>query len=214
MAKYKILLVDDDPFARQLIEMFITKSENYEFDGSLISAFFAEAYVTKRKVDLILMDVCTAMNANGIDAAAEIKKRFPEIKIIVITSQPEYSYITRAREVGVDSFWYKTVVQEEFFTLLDKTMDGEKIYPDTTPTLSIGTALSMEFSEGELKVLRLVVAGERDQDIADELGISVNTVKTHLRSMLDKTGLRSRTALAVRVRDAGFVIVEPKEDEI
>ena len=214
MAKYKILLVDDDPFARQLIEMFITKSENYEFDGSLISAFFAEAYVTKRKVDLILMDVCTAMNANGIDAAAEIKKRFPEIKIIVITSQPEYSYITRAREVGVDSFWYKTVVQEEFFTLLDKTMDGEKIYPDTTPTLSIGTALSMEFSEGELKVLRLVVAGERDQDIADELGISVNTVKTHLRSMLDKTGLRSRTALAVRVRDAGFVIVEPKDDEI
>ncbi len=214
MAKYKILLVDDDPFARQLIEMFITKSENYEFDGSLISASFAEAYVTKRKVDLILMDVCTAMNANGIDAAAEIKKRFPEIKIIVITSQPEYSYITRAREVGVDSFWYKTVVQEEFFTLLDKTMDGEKIYPDTTPTLSIGTALSMEFSEGELKVLRLVVAGERDQDIADELSISVNTVKTHLRSMLDKTGLRSRTALAVRVRNAGFVIVEPKEDEI
>lgn len=214
MAKYKVLLVDDDPFARQLIEMFISKSENYEFDGSLISASFAEAYVTKRKVDLILMDVCTAMNANGIDAAAEIKKRFPEIKIIVITSQPEYSYITRAREVGVDSFWYKTVVQEEFFTLLDKTMAGEKIYPDTTPTLNIGTALSVEFSEGELKVLRLVVAGERDQDIADTLGISVNTVKTHLRSMLDKTGLRSRTALAVRVRDAGFVIVEPKEDEI
>ena len=214
MDKYKVLIVDDDPFARQLLGMFISQSENYEFAGTLISAALAEASVANRKVDLILMDVCTAMNANGIDAAEAIKKKYPEIKIIVITSQPEYSYITRARAVGVDSFWYKTVVQEEFLTLLDRTMAGERIFPDTTPTLNIGTALSVEFTESELKVLRLVVAGERDQDIADELGVSINTVRTHLRVMMDKTGIRSRTALAVRVRDAGFVIVEPKEDEI
>jgi len=214
MDKYKVLIVDDDPFARQLLGMFISQSENYELTGTLISAALAEASVANRNVDLILMDVCTAMNANGIDAAEAIKKKYPDIKIIVITSQPEYSYITRARAVGVDSFWYKTVVEEEFFTLLDRTMAGERIFPDTTPTLNIGIALSVEFTESELKVLRLLVAGERDQDIAEELGISVNTVKTHLRSMLDKTGLRSRTALAVRVRDAGFVIVEPKDDEI
>lgn len=214
MDKYKVLIVDDDPFARQLLGMFISQSENYEFAGTLISSALAEASVSKRKVDLILMDVCTAMNANGIDAAEVIKKKYPEIKIIVITSQPEYSYITRARAVGVDSFWYKTVVQEEFLTLLDRTMEGERIFPDTTPTLNIGAALSVEFTESELKVLRLVVAGERDQDIAEELGVSINTVRTHLRVMMDKTGIRSRTALAVRVRDAGFVIVEPKEDEI
>ena len=214
MDKYKVLIVDDDPFARQLLGMFISQSENYEFAGTLISAALAEASVANRKVDLILMDVCTAMNASGIDAAEAIKKKYPDIKIIVITSQPEYSYITRARAVGVDSFWYKTVVQEEFLTLLDRTMAGERIFPDTTPTLNIGAALSVEFTESELKVLRLVVAGERDQDIAEELGVSINTVRTHLRVMMDKTGIRSRTALAVRVRDAGFVIVEPKEDEI
>ena len=214
MDKYKVLIVDDDPFARQLLGMFISQSENYEFAGTLISAALAEASVANRKVDLILMDVCTAMNANGIDAAEAIKKKYPEIKIIVITSQPEYSYITRARAVGVDSFWYKTVVQEEFLTLLDRIMAGERIFPDTTPTLNIGAALSVEFTESELKVLRLVVAGERDQDIAEELGVSINTVRTHLRVMMDKTGIRSRTALAVRVRDAGFVIVEPKDDEI
>ena len=194
MAAYKVLVVDDDPFARQLLGMFIDGSERYELCGTLVSAALAEASVAKRRVDLILMDVCTAMNANGIEAAAEIKKRFPEIKIIIITSQPEHSYITRAREVGVDSFWYKTVIQDEFLTLLDKTMAGERIYPDTTPTLSIGTALSVEFTEGELRVLRLVVAGERDQDIAEALGVSINTVRTHIRVMMDKTGIRSRTA--------------------
>ncbi|MBP3333305.1 MAG: response regulator transcription factor [Clostridia bacterium] len=214
MEKLNVLLVEDDPLARQLIEMFIEKSERYAFEGAITSALMTEAYLCKHKIDLILMDVCTAMNANGIDAAERVKKNFPCVKIIIITSQPEYSYITRARAVGVDSFWYKTVIQDEFITLLDKTMAGERIFPDTTPTLNIGTALSVEFTEKELEVLRLVVAGERDQDIAEELGVSINTVRTHLRVMMDKTGIRSRTALAVRVRDAGFVIVEPKEDEI
>lgn len=214
MEKLNVLLVEDDPLARQLIEMFIEKSERYAFEGAITSALMTEAYLCKHKIDLILMDVCTAMNANGIDAAERVKKNFGGVKIIIITSQPEYSYIARARAVGVDSFWYKTVIQDEFITLLDKTMAGERIFPDTTPTLNIGAALSVEFTESELKVLRLVVAGERDQDIAEELGVSINTVRTHLRVMMDKTGIRSRTALAVRVRDAGFVIVEPKEDEI
>ena len=211
MDKYKVLVVDDDPFARQLLGMFISQSENYEFAGTLISAALAEASVANRKVDLILMDVCTAMNANGIDAAEVIKKKYPEIKIIVITSQPEYSYITRARAVGVDSFWYKTVVQEEFLTLLDRTMAGERIFPDTTPTLEIGDALSVDFTERELEVLRLIVAGERDADIADKLCISLRTVKAHVQSLKDKTGLRTRTELAVKVRESGLVIIDGNE---
>ena len=214
MEKFKVLLVEDDPLARQLIEMFITKSERYTFETSIISASLAENYVKKHKIDLILMDVCTALNANGIDASKNIKKNNPEIKIIIITSQPEHSYLKRAREVGVDSFWYKTVIQDEFITLLDKTMAGEHIFPDTTPTLTIGFAQSVEFTERELDVLRLIVAGERDQEIAEKLNISLNTVKTHLRIMKEKTGFRNRTELAVRARDAGFVIINSKGDEI
>ena len=213
MAKVKVLLVEDDPLARQLIEMFITQSEHYDFEGAIRSAALAPTYIEKRKVDLVLMDVCTAMNANGIDAAESIKKAHPEVKIIIITSQPEYSYLQRAKEVGVDSFWYKTVIQDEFITLLDRTMQGERIFPDTTPTLVICNALSVEFTERELDVLRLIVEGERDADIAERLGITLRTVKAHVQSMKEKTGLRNRTELAVRVRDAGFVIVGAKNEE-
>ena len=211
MEKLNVLLVEDDPLARQLIEMFITKSERYAFEGAIASAAMVEVYLCKHKVDLMLMDVCTAMNANGIDAAEKVKKSFPSIKIVVITSQPEHSYITRARSVGVDSFWYKTVIQDEFIALLDKTMAGEKIYPDTTPTLKIGEAFSVDFTERELEVLRLIVEGERDAEIAEKLGITLRTVKNHVQNMKEKTGLRNRTELAVRVRDAGFVIVEPRD---
>ena len=108
----QVLLVEDDPMARQLLEIYIDKSENYELAGSIESALFAEAFCRTHKVEVILMDVCTAMNANGIDAAADIKKHLPNIKIVVITSQPECSYIDRARAAGVDSFWYKSATAE------------------------------------------------------------------------------------------------------
>lgn len=211
MAKYKVMLVEDDPLARQLIEMFIEKSENYALETAIESASMAEVYLFKNKCDLILMDVCTAMNSNGLDSAKKIKKNYPSVKIIIITSQPEYSYLSRAKEIGVDSFWYKTLITEEFISLLDKTMEGENIYPDNTPTLAVGNALSVDFTDRELEVLRLILAGERDADIAKQLCITLRTVKAHVQNMKEKTGARNRTELAVMVRDAGLVIVQPKK---
>ena len=209
----QVLLVEDDPMARQLLEIYVNKSENYELAGSVESALFAEVFCRTHPVDVILMDVCTAMNANGIDAAQDIKKHLPQIKIIIITSQPECSFIDRAREAGVDSFWYKSATAEEIITVMDRTLAGECIYPDSTPILKIGDTVSERFSERELEVLRLVVAGETDAAIAEKLFISVATVKTHIQSMKNRTGFRNRTELAVKARESGLVIYDQKPEE-
>lgn len=208
-----VLIVEDDPMARQLLEIYIDKSENYELAGSIESALFAEAFCRTHKVEVILMDVCTAMNANGIDATADIKKHLPNIKIVVITSQPECSYIDRARAAGVDSFWYKSATAEEIISIMDRTFDGESIYPDNTPELQLGDTVSETFSERELDVLRLVVAGHTDAAIAEKLFISVATVKTHIQNMKNRTGFRNRTELAVRARESGLVITDHKKEE-
>lgn len=209
----QVLLVEDDPMARQLLEIYVNKSETYELAGSVESALFAEVFCRTHPVDVILMDVCTAMNANGIDAAQDIKKHLPQIKIIIITSQPECSFIDRAREAGVDSFWYKSATAEEIITVMDRTLAGECIYPDSTPILKIGDTVSERFSERELEVLRLVVAGETDAAIAEKLFISVATVKTHIQSMKNRTGFRNRTELAVKARESGLVIYNQKPEE-
>jgi len=206
----RVLLVEDDPMARQLLEIYVDKSEACELAGSLESALFAEVFCRTHPVDVILMDVCTAMNANGIDAAGDIKKQLPHIKIIIITSQPECSYIDRAREAGVDSFWYKSSTAEEIISILLRTVAGESIYPDTTPHLKLGDTWSECFSERELDVLRLVVAGETDAAIAEKLFISVATVKSHIQNMKHRTGFRNRTELAVRARESGLVIFDQK----
>ena len=209
----QVLLVEDDPMARQLLEIYVNKSETYELAGSVESALFAEVFCRTHPVDVILMDVCTAMNANGIDAAQDIKKHLPQIKIIIITSQPECSFIDRAREAGVDSFWYKSATAEEIITVMDRTLAGERIYPDSTPILKIGDTVSERFSERELEVLRLVVAGETDAVIAEKLFISMATVKTHIQNMKNRTGFRNRTELAVKARESGLVICDQKPEE-
>lgn len=129
-----VLIVEDDPMARQLLEIYINTSEKYNHIQSVESATLSEFCCRTNKVDVILMDVCTAMNASGLDAAEKIKKSFPDTKVIIITSQPECSFIDKAHKVGVDSFWYKSSVAEEILSVLDRTMAGEQVYPESTPS--------------------------------------------------------------------------------
>ena len=83
---YNVLIVEDDPMARKLLEIFVSTSDQYHLLPSLDSAAMAELYCMTNRVDLILMDVCTALDANGIETAEKLKKNYPQIKIIIITS--------------------------------------------------------------------------------------------------------------------------------
>ncbi len=209
---YKVLIVEDDPMARKLLEIFVSESERYEVAHAIDSASVAELYCFTNPIDLILMDVCTAMNANGLDAAAKIKKDFPQIKVIIITSQPECSFIDRAKTIGVDSFWYKESTAEKIINVMDRTMNGESVYPDTTPMLRLGNALSVDLTDKEIEVLRELTGGETDAVIAEKLHMSMRTVKAHIQNMRDKTGFRNRTELAVRARECGLVINDHKQE--
>ena len=206
------MIVEDDPMASKLLEIFVKESDRYSVAHTIDNASMAEMYCFKNPIDLILMDVCTAMNANGLDVAAKIKKSFPHIKVIIMTSQPECSFIDRASSIGVDSFWYKESTAEKVIEVMDRTMNGESVYPDTTPTLQLGSAKSSEFSTKELEVLRELISGESDAVIADKLHMSLRTVKAHIQTMREKTGFRNRTELAVRARECGLVINEYKDE--
>lgn len=203
---YNVLIVEDDAITRQLLEMFINQSDKYELVAAIDDADLAPIYCAKGGIDLVLMDIRTAMRANGLDAAEKIKKKYKKIKIIICTSMPEYSYLKRAQDIGVDSFWYKEVVGDAFFDLIDRTMAGESIFPDSTPELQLGQANSTEFTSKELEVLKELMSGDSNQEIADRLCISVSTLKTHIQHLQDKTGFRNRTELAVRAREIGLVI--------
>ncbi len=196
---FKVLIVEYDPMARKLFEIYINNSKNYTLSASVESAATAEQYCRQNPVDLILMDV------SGLDVAAKIKNSFPEIRII-ITSCPQYNFIERAKSIGADSFWYKSPVESELLNIMDRTVAGEHVYPEMTPIIKMGCALSIEFTDRELDVLRELITGDTNKEIADRLNMSQYTVRDYIQSMLDKTGFRSRTELAVKARERGLVI--------
>lgn len=206
MEKVKVMIVDDQFVARQLFEMYINSSERYELVYAVESAAFADTFVLKKHIDLVLMDILMPDGSNGLDAAARIKKNCPDIKIIAVTSMPEVSWLEKARKIGIESFWYKEASKENILDVMDRTMAGESVYPDNAPKVKLGFAASTEFTSRELEVLRIMTTGVSNSIIAEKLGISENTVKTHIRHMMEKTGCESRTELAIEARVSGLVV--------
>lgn len=203
---YNVLIVEDQMMPRQLLEIFVADSENYTLAASISNAALAMKFCRNQKIDLILMDVMTEFGESGLDASEQIKKEFPEVKIIIVTSMPEATWIDRARRIGIDSFWYKEIESSPITEVMDKTMAGEHIFPDGPPSVKIGLAESSAFTNRELEILRELQSGDSNSEIADRLGITAETVKFHIRSMLQKTGFHTRTELALEARSLGIVI--------
>lgn len=203
----QVLICDDQVISRQLFEMIVNASENYTLVKALESAKVADIYCSGGNVDLILMDI--VMNdMSGLAAAEIIKQKYPIIKIIIVTSMPDAAFIERARRIGVDSFWYKEVQDAPLLDVMDRTMAGESVYPDSAPVIQLGLAKSTEFTERELDTLRKLVCGLSDREIAEQLGISYNTVRVYISNMLQKTGYSSRTELSVKAAKSGIVVPE------
>ena len=201
-----VLIVEDQRMARESMESYIHQSGQYRLVNSIANAALAEMCCTSQPVDLVLMDVCTENDESGFEATKKIKARFPDIKVIIVTSMLDCGYLARAREVGADSIWFKDVSRDELMAVVERTMNGESVFPDKTPEVRLGNTTNYEFSEAELRVLRLLVEGMTYRQMAEALGVTVDTVEAHVSSMLSKTGFSSKTKLAAVVISKRLIV--------
>ena len=203
---YRVLIVEDQEMPRQLFEIFVRSDPRYTHVASISNAALAIDFCRHGGIDLILMDVMTELGSSGLDAAEAVKREYPAVKVIIVTSMPESSWLERARRIGVDSFWYKEAQKEPILAVMERTMAGEHIYPDETPVVSIGQTNNHDFSERELDILRELISGDSNAEIGARLGIAASTVKYHVQNMLEKTGMHTRTELAAVARSLGIAI--------
>ena len=201
-----ILLVEDSKITRNMIESHISRSADYLLVATLENAANAEIACMNGKIDLVLMDVCTADDESGLEAAEKIKKDNPNIKIIIMTSMPEYSFVEKAKAANCDSFWYKEYGETELLDVIDRTINGESVYPTETPVITVGETSSGELTEKELAVLRQLSMGYKYEEIAENLDITNNTVKYHIKNLLAKTGYRSTLQLVVDVVNKRLIL--------
>ena len=204
--RVNVLIVEDSRVSREAFERKLSSFPEYSVVASIENAANAEIACMSNKIDLILMDVCTADDESGIRAAARVKKNYPWVRIILMTSMPEHSFIKKAQDSGCDSFWYKEYGNISLLEVCERTMKGERVWPESSPVIVIGQAKSTEFTDRELAVIRELVRGVRYEDMAEELHLSINTVKYHVKNILQKTGFRSTIQLVAEVVEKRLVL--------
>jgi DNA-binding NarL/FixJ family response regulator len=214
----RVLIADDHKLFRQgLIGLMKTREDFAEVVGEADTGEEAINLAEQLHPDVILMDIYMPQ-MDGLQAAKEIRARFPEIAIVMLTSSEKDGHLYEAVKIGVAGYLLKSLDAAELFDLLSGVAKGE---PAMTRAMAgkflkaVANRIVDEekgeqtLTERELYVLRLVASGASNQEIADKLSISINTVKSHLKNILDKLQLENRTQAATYAVQHG--LVPPRE---
>ena len=203
---FRVVVVDDQALALQRLSTLVKESGSCVLAGAASSGEEALRLCREVSPDLVVLDVVLGHGMSGLETAERLKALFPGVKLVIVTSMPEVSFIERARALGAESFWYKELEESPLISVVERTLAGERVYPDAPPPVSLGAVLSTDLTQTELVVLRLMTTGATNLEIARALSIEETTVKKHITNMLKKTGYRNRVELAVNARVAGLVI--------
>ena len=210
---YNIVIVEDHKLLRDMIKDSLENEEVFNVVATLSDAKDVFEVCKEYKPDLVLMDICTENNSNGIAYSKILKETFPEIKIIIMTGIMDINFVNEAKEFNIDSFIYKSVTKETLITAIKNTLDGYSIYPNEK-TLPCETAILQDLTSTELLVLTKYCKLLERKDVANSLGISTSTLITHISSIYDKTGYDNLTKLAVYCISNGLIVTNLDEPEI
>ncbi len=205
------ILVEDDLYIQKHFTERLNADGDFRLAGVYRDAFEAEKRCD-RTVQLVLMDVQTQHKHSGLAAAERIKKAFPSIKIVIVTSLVDPEVLLKAKLGAADSLWYKDHGTAELLDVVRRTMAGERVFPDTAPAVEMEKTMSDTFSPRQLTILRLYIRGLTYQEIADRLGISKNGVRWNLDDMVEKGGFENREALVATAIENKLMVTTLKDE--
>jgi DNA-binding NarL/FixJ family response regulator len=216
----KVLIADDHKLFRQgLISLMKTREDLVEVIGEAETGEEAVQLAKELHPDIILMDIYMPQ-MDGLQAAKEIRTRFPKIAIVMLTSSERDGHLYEAVKIGVSGYLLKDLDATDLFDLLSGVARGEtamtramagKLLKSVANRMADEGKGEQALSERELYVLRLVASGASNQEIAEKLSISINTVKSHLKNILEKLQLENRTQAAAYALTHGLVF--PRENQ-
>jgi DNA-binding NarL/FixJ family response regulator len=206
------MLVDDHALIRKGLVALLAGQANFQVVGEAEDGLQAIEVARQLVPDLILMDVhmprCT-----GPEATRVITREMPRVKVVMLTVSDRDEDLFEAIKSGARGYLLKNLEPEQLFEILQQTSQGDPALPpvmmarilEEFQNPSEPQSGQEELTERELEVLQLVVEGATNAEIADKLVISENTVKMHLRNILDKLHLRNRIQAAVYAVRKGIV---------
>lgn len=202
----RVMIVDDQAIVRQGLKVMLEQDENIKVTEEAENGKEAITILEKNHlIDVILMDVRMPV-MNGMEATRTIKFRWPEVKIIILTTFNDEQYAMETLKDGASGFLLKTANSKQLIRAVYSALnDGMPIHEDVTakviPNLMKREEEKVEIPENltdrELAIIKRVGEGKTNKEIAEELFLSVGTVKNHISAILQKLELRDRTQLAI-----------------
>jgi len=196
----RILTVDDHPLVRQGINTIVTSEPGMSVVAEASTGYEGVEMFRKHKPDVTLMDL-RLPDISGIDALAAIRMEFRDARIVILTTFEGDVEVQRALKAGASGYVLKSMRRKELVEVIRRVASGRKVVdPEMAAQMSSYLGDQM-LTEREIEVLERIPAGMRNRDIADQLFISEETVKVHVRHILEKLGASDRTqAVTIAVR--------------
>lgn len=204
----KTLIVDDHSLVRQGLESFLTTDDGIEVVGVAINGREALQKARELRPEVILMDVMMP-EMDGIEAAALLKQELPDTKIIMLTGRLDIETVNKSVRVRADGYILKDADKEELCNTIRAASTGQFLLSPDVARMLVGESKSTKvlhtLTQREAEVLKLVAKGKANKEIANLMGLSEGTIKTHVSIIIAKLGLQSRTQAALYAAEEGLV---------
>lgn len=207
----RVLIVEDQKIMQKHFEEIIAGEREFCHIKTIRDASQAAACCAGNQVDLVLMDVQTLHNNSGLTAAKTIKEKYPWIKVVIITSLIDPEILVKSRASKADGLWYKDYSEEEILSVLKRVLLGEKIFPDSAPSVEINSIDSSKLSPRQLEMLRLYIKGFSYGEIGQKMNCSTAGVRWNFQDMIAKAGFSCKEELLAAALESKLIVTTLKE---
>ncbi|MBW4660345.1 MAG: response regulator transcription factor [Drouetiella hepatica Uher 2000/2452] len=209
----RVLIVEDDPMMQLGLEQSLSNAPDILVVGQAEDGYLAVEEVKKVKPDVIVMDIGLPRQ-DGIAVTQQVKQIMPSVRVVMLTSHTTEHEVIGALASGADAYCVKGTSVDNLLVAIRAAREGASyldpqvarlVMEHLKPTLAVGHGIVGQLSQRELEVLKLMVEGMSNPEIAAVLYLSPNTVKTHVRGIMNKLAVDDRVQAAVVALRAGLV---------
>lgn len=205
--RIRILIVDDHLALRVGLAALLAANPRFQVVAEAANTAEAIAACERHTPDVVLMDL-RIPGGGGVEATLAIRQRWPATRVLIVTTYDGDEDIHRAIQAGASGYLLKGLTSAELIAAIEAVQRGQSVMPPAVAARFHERILRKDLSTRELEVLRLIVAGRSNKEIARDLAIGEESVKSYLKSVFQKLGVADRTQAAIEAIRHGIVHLE------